>query len=73
VQSIVEIGHGHAVLEVKSTQAFMSRVNVREPVLHHTPKRILNSLLLESVLLVGLSRRGGFGDAAVGDNCASQH
>jgi hypothetical protein len=73
VQSVIEVGHGHAVLEVQRSQALVSRVHIREAAAHHTAEGVLKGLLLESVLLGGLSGRGGFGDTAVGDNCGVEH
>jgi hypothetical protein len=69
VQSVIEVGHGHAALEVQRAQALVSRVHVCEAAVHDAPKRVLKGLLLESVLLGRFSRRSGFGDTAVGDNC----
>jgi hypothetical protein len=65
VQSVVEIGHGHAGLGVKRAQALVCRADVRETAIHHTAERVLEGLLLESVLLEGFSRRSGFGDSAL--------
>lgn len=73
MQSVIEVGQGHAALEVKSAHALVSRVHVREAPIHHTPERVLDRLLLESVLLGRLSRWSGLADTAVGDNYAIQY
>ena len=73
LQSIIEVGHGHAVLEVESAQTLVSSVDVREAVAHHAIEGVLNGLLLESILLGRLPRRSGFGDTTVGDNCEMQN
>ena len=73
LQSVIEVGHGHAVLEVESAHTLVSRVDVREAIAHHATEGVLNGLLLESILLRRLARRSGFGDTAVGDNCEMQN
>lgn len=73
VQSIIEVGQGHAVLEVESAQAFVSRVHVREATIYHAAEGVLDGLLLKSVLLGGPPRRSGLADTAIGDNYATQH
>lgn len=66
--SIIEVGQGHAALEVESAQTLVSRVDVCEAVVERASEGVLEGLLLESVLLGRLPGRSGFGDTAVGDD-----
>lgn len=60
---------GHAGLEIQRAEPIVGRLNIGEILVHHTPERILNGLLLELVLLGVLARWGALGDTAVGDSC----
>lgn len=57
LQSVVEVGHGHAALEVESAQTIVSGVDVGEAVVQNAVKGVLDGFLLERVLLGGFPRR----------------
>lgn len=71
--SVIEIGHGHAILEVQRAQAPVGGVDVSQIAVHNTGEGVLEGLLLEGVLFGRLSRRSGFGDAPVGNYCRRKH